>query len=181
MTGYIAHWHKYFDQTGNDCLKPTIVYAGDVLKIDLRNMYGSYCVLAMGVCFSLVSVTVEILFGKIVVPNLPESFRRKKDNIRNYYDSALIGYGYSNARPDTPSKQQLLEGGRKQGTLANVVLAQKNRISETNNNNNNSGSGSVHSSQFNTVYDNLQTTKYNTKSNYNLFNYDQKSSYRKLN
>ena len=181
MTGYIAHWHKYFDQTGNDCLKPTIVYAGDVLKIDLRNMYGGYCILACGCAFSIVSIIVEVLFGRVVVPNLPESFRRKKDNIKNYYNSILVGYGYSNARPDTPSRQALLEARRNNAPnkLANIVMAQKAKAAEgvSNGVNNNGG-------QFNTVYDNVQTSKYNTKQSYNIFNYDSassKGSYRKFN
>lgn len=186
MTGYIAHWHKYFEQTGNDCLKPTIVYAGDVLKIDLRNMYGSYCVLAFGCAFSLVSVVVEVLFGRVVIPNLPESFRRKKDNVKSYYNSVLVGYGYSNARPDTPSKQSLIDSRKNNvpNKLANIVLAQKAKGADSNGVGVNGNINVNNNNQFNTVYDNVGSTKYNTKSNYNIFNYDtasNKSSYRKLN
>lgn len=102
MAGFVVHWMKYYAQIGNDCLHPTVVYAGDVRKIEVLHMFGSYVVLGLGMLASLVIFFGEILYWKMIRPCLPEKWKTDSST-HDIYNKIFVGYGYSNVRPNTPA------------------------------------------------------------------------------
>jgi hypothetical protein len=107
MAGFIVHWMKYYEQLGNDCLQPTLVYAGDVRKIELLHMYGSYVILGLGVTTSFIVFLMEVAFWKMIRPCLPEKWKVSNASAMDYYNKIFIGYGYSNIRTMSPTKKKL--------------------------------------------------------------------------
>ena len=105
--GFIVHWMKYYAQLGNDCLQPTLIYAGDVRKIELLHVYGSYVILGFGMAASAVIFALELGFFNFIRPHLPHSWKTKSNaNAMDYYNKIFIGYGYSNVRAMSPVKKK---------------------------------------------------------------------------
>lgn len=105
MAGFVAHWMKYYDQLGNDCLHPTVVYAGDVRKIEMMHMYGSYVVLLGGMALSILFFVAELLYWHCIRPSLPEKWKSSTYNTLDYYNKVFVGYGYSNVRLESPQSK----------------------------------------------------------------------------
>lgn len=159
--GFLVHWFKYYNQLGNDCLHPTLVYAGDVRRVELLHMYGCYVVLGFGLTASAIAIVCELLYWKAIRPFLPDSFKMSNVSVMDYYDKIFIGYGYSNDRVHMPV------GGK------NSAAKKEDEKSAARNENNNKVSPSSRSSLGSAtsrtgLYDNRQqNTNYNTKQNYN--------------
>ena len=176
MAGFIVHWMKYYAQLGNDCLHPTVVYAGDVRKIEVLHMFGSYVVLGVGIGISMIAFVAEYLYAKFIRPCLPEKWKADSSTAHDYYNKIFVGYGYSNVRPTTPTKQkvQTVPGGstlslamRPPATAAPLI---------------NSGpvmNGTLPRVQLKNTSENLPTGlydpnlsgNYNSRTNYNYYNY----------
>lgn len=160
------HWFKYYNQLGNDCLHPTLVYAGDVRKVELMHMHGCYLVLGFGIAASVVAIISELLYWKAIRPFLPDSFTNSNVSIMDYYNKIFIGYGYSNHKvvsPVRPKKDPV--PSNKNTTLA----VARNDIDNNNKSTTPSSRSSLGSANSRTgLYDNRQqNTNYNTKQNYN--------------
>lgn len=189
--GFLVHWFKYFNQLGNDCLHPTLVYAGDVRRVEMMHMHGCYVILGVGVTASVIAFVLELLYWKGIRPFLPESFRTSNVSVMDYYNKIFIGYGYSNARVMTPKKSKNTTTTRTTSSLFSF-----GRHNNNNNNNENKGRTSPRESigsansrtglydnrQQNNNYTNNAKTSYNTTKNYmnNYSNYaaTQKSEFR---
>lgn len=169
VTGYIAHWLRYYAQLGNDCLQPLIVYAGDVLKIETYNMYGGYLILGCGLSASFVMLITEIAYMRCVRPLLPASFQTSVEDMKDYYTKISVGYGYSNARAISASKERLLPAQTPR--LANMVMAHHRNAMEKSgkkimmsSSQSIAGTPVIANPQYNTTY--------NTNANYNFYQYE---------
>lgn len=178
MAGFIVHWMKYYAQLGNDCLHPTVVYAGDVRKIEVLHMFGSYVILGLGIGISLVFFTGEVLYWRLIRPCLPEKWKADSSNAHDYYNKVFVGYGYSNVRPNSPAKAKPVPNaasiaqamkpatistaaGSSSGLPPTAANGQIQRV-QTKNTSENMPTG---------LYDPNLSGNYNTRTNYNYYNY----------
>jgi len=199
--GFIVHWMKYYEQLGNDCLHPTLIYAGDVRKIELLHMYGSYIILGIGMALSIVVIFLELGFWKFIRPYLPQKWTTSNSDAMDYYNKIFIGYGYSNVRAMSPVKKKNAVPGSKNisigmtagssGIPANPV--RKGIVPSAFNNPrvNNSRTATkgpqdngrdVGSASSRTgLYDSGTApakTQYNSRANYNYYNYGVKANFK---
>lgn len=165
--GFLVHWFKYYNQLGNDCLHPTLVYAGDVRKVELLHMYGCYVVLGFGLVSSAIAIVSELLYWKAIRPYLPDSFKSSNVSVMDYYNKIFIGYGYSNVRVMSPVKTK---NAANKNDSPHMGFGRNNGGGGENNNKAISSSrtslGSANSRTG--LYDGRQqNNNYNTKQNYN--------------
>ncbi|KAI1287992.1 Glutamate receptor ionotropic, kainate 3 [Halotydeus destructor] len=118
IIGLIAHWMRHYAQLGNDCLKPLIIYAGDVRKIECLHMYGSYVVLAAGLVASFFVFGGEVSYVKFFKKKEPT---QSQNPLQSLYGLKATGVGYI-GRVGTPtSRQQLLAPGQNKAANLNFV------------------------------------------------------------
>lgn len=168
------HWFKYFNQLGNDCLHPTLVYAGDVRRVEMMHMHGNFVVLGVGVTASVIAIILELLYWKGIRPYLPQSFRTSNVSVMDYYNKIFIGYGYSNHRVMSPVKSKPAGAGATR-TSSSLLSFGRNSGNVINNNNDKTGTStpreSLGSANSRTgLYDNRQQNNNyinNAKNNYN--------------
>lgn len=60
--GIAVYWRLWYQTPGNDCMYPLIIHAGDVKKIDVVHMVGTYLFLAGGIAIGFL-----ILIGEYIV------------------------------------------------------------------------------------------------------------------
>ena len=65
-SGLTIYWRKNFEVLYDDCMYPLIVHAGDVKKIAMMHMIGSFYVLAWGLAFAVLVLFLEYVFYFIV-------------------------------------------------------------------------------------------------------------------
>lgn len=67
--GISTYWKMWFQTPGNDCMYPLIIHAGDVKKIDVIHMIGSYVLLAWGIGVGSIILIGEIVHKKCFTVN----------------------------------------------------------------------------------------------------------------
>lgn len=183
MTGLVSHWHKYFAQLGNDCMYPLIVYAGDVRKIELLHMHGSYVVLGCGLLVSAVVLIIEMLYlGLRPKANKPSQMQGLYNKVQTF------------GRGGSPTAQEPLIRGPGQvraANLANFAQApgrpddlatkawrQAQQVASPANSPPRApraaAAGLLDPSlppQYNTIYENQAANAYNTTASFNYYNY----------
>jgi hypothetical protein len=184
--GFIVHWMKYYEQLGNDCLHPNLIYAGDVRKIELLHMYGSYVILALGMTASLIVFALELIFWNLISPYLPHTWKTSNVNAMDYYNKIFIGYGYSNVRTMSPAKKKMIAPiipiqGSSKGNSSNLLGSTAGRKIPSKTIPDRGMRRDLPSAISRTgLYDNVgpKTSNFNTKANFNYYNYGVRANFK---
>ena len=102
-SGIVLNWNKKFEVKGNDCLYPFIIHAGDVRKIQITHMLGSFVILGIGIVSAISSLFSEVFWKRSNTPNLkvakPESERisvgKSWEKLKNFYSKINQGSLYT--------------------------------------------------------------------------------------
>lgn len=78
--GIMVYWRYWFEVPGNDCLHPSLIHAGEVKKVDVIHMKGSYILLGWGLLIGVAALIWEVVHfsyknrdrtgGKISIVNM---------------------------------------------------------------------------------------------------------------
>lgn len=162
MTGMISHFVDFYANLGNDCLKPNIIYAGDVRKIEMLHMYGSYMVLGCGLIGSLGVLLMEIVY-------MSWSKGQRRTNL---------------GRGSPSSQEELLLGGQKDANLNFVHDGGHTEGAGYRKGGNTKGLRPLIGGhplapaqpglppQYSTIYENTANNAYSTPSSFNYYDFD---------
>lgn len=159
-SGLIAHWVKSFETPGNECMHPLIVYAGDVQKIGLTQMTGSYYILAIGFTAALIIIGLEFVYLgclKRKGAKTWSSMRNEKANAnQQYYNN------WANATVGSKTAQLSFIHPQITGEDARNQLAGP-RMKAFN---------TVYGNSYGGTYNNANTSQFLNRENVNLYGFD---------
>lgn len=114
-SGIVLNWNKKFEVKGNDCLYPFIIHAGDVRKIQITHMLGSFVILGIGIVSAISSLFSEVFWKrsntqqfKIAKPERDNiSVGKSWEKLKNFYGKINQGSLYTTYQMSKAKKQVL--------------------------------------------------------------------------